>query len=128
MKVFFDHNLSPKIPKALDALFKDKHKIIHLKDRFSPDVSDEKWINELSSEGSWIVFSGDMRITKNEAEKRAFRNSKLTGLFLSPGLFKKGPVIQTARLLLLWDNIEKISEIVAPGATYQISENRIKQI
>lgn len=128
MKVFFDNNLSPKIARALQELFLGQHEIIHLASKFPRNVSDKKWIEELSHDGYWIVISGDLRIKKNQAERMAFRNSKLTGLFMAPGLLKKKPHVQTYRILYHWEKIEQLSTLVAPGATYEISERKIRQI
>mgnify|MGYP007096061084 CR=1 FL=1 len=128
MKVFFDNNISRKIPRALQELFIDTHEIVHLTDKFERNVSDKTWIEELSKEGNWIVISADFRITKNYAEKMAFRASKLTGLFMTSRLSDKKPHIQAYRILSLWEKIEQLQKIVEPGSTYQISETKIRQL
>jgi hypothetical protein len=128
MKVFIDNNLSPRIARSLQALFGDKHEIVCLKDKFPENAKDIDWIKSLSEDGKWVVISGDQRITKNKAEKLVFKNSKLIGFFMSRGFFKKGPVIQVARLLLQWNKLEDLVNAVDPGAAFQITETRIKQI
>ncbi|MER8860599.1 hypothetical protein NKI09_23565 [Mesorhizobium sp. M0757] len=88
------------------------------------------WIGQLSTEGRWIVISGDRRITRNKVEYAAFRSSRLVGFFLSKGLYKAPVVKQMERLLALWSTIEKQSEIVAGGAMFElpIKSTRIEQL
>jgi hypothetical protein len=88
VKVLVDNNLSPRIARALNEIYSPEHEIVALRAKFSPDTSDEDWINSLSVDGRWIVISGDRRITRNKAEYAAFRNSRLVGFFLARGLFK----------------------------------------
>jgi len=128
MRIFIDHNLSPKIARALQPLFEGKHEVVSLRDKFPINISDKDWIETLSKEGRWVVISGDLRITKNAAEKQAFKNSKLIGFFMSPGFFKAGPILHVSRILFQWRKLEKIIEAMEPGATFQITETRIKQI
>ncbi|ESY16485.1 hypothetical protein X749_31630 [Mesorhizobium sp. LNJC391B00] len=88
------------------------------------------WIGQLSTEGRWIVISGDRRITRNKVEYAAFRSSRLVGFFLSKGLYKAPVLKQMERLLALWSTIEKQSEIVAGGAMFElpIKSTRIEQL
>ena len=73
MRVFFDHNLSPTLARAIHELFAPEHEARAFREKFRPDISDIEWITELSKEGRWIVLSGDRRITRNKAEQAAFR-------------------------------------------------------
>jgi hypothetical protein len=74
----------------------------------------------LSAEGRWIVISGDRRITRNRVEYQAFRNSNLTGFFLSRGLQKASVVKQMERILALWESIERASALVEAGAMFEL--------
>ena len=120
----------PRSPRSLQALFVNKHEIIHIRDRFGPGVKDAQWIAELSSEGRWIVISGDRRITRNKAEYSAFRGSHLVGFFLSKGLYKSPLVKQMERILSLWQAIETQSTIVQGGAMFELpmTSTRLKQL
>ena len=120
MRFFFDHNMSPAIPRALQELFALEHEIVSLREKFPQDIPDVDWIKALSQEGHWIIVSGDRRITRNKAEYQAFRNSKLTGFFLSPGLAKTSVIKQTERILALWNPITTIASTVQPGAMYEL--------
>lgn len=129
MKVLVDENLSPAIAKALDALFAE-HQIVHLREKFGPGVTDKEWIETLSTEGRWVILSGDRRITRNKVEYHAFRSSRLVGFFLSRGLYRASVVKQMERLLFLWEKIEQQSELVEGGAMFElpIKSSRLKQI
>ena len=120
MKIFFDHNISHALPEALQAIFPDEHEIVALEKKFPRTISDIDWIAALSSEGHWIVISGDLRITRNRAERQAFRSSKLTGFFMAPALKKARVIKQLERLCALWDNIVLLSTAAAPGALYEL--------
>lgn len=115
-----DENLSPALARALQALFQGEHEIVHLRTKFGPGVTDVEWISALSSEGRWVILSADRRITKNELEYRAFRNSRLVGFFLSRGLYKAKVTKQMERILSLWDTMEKQASIVAGGAMFEL--------
>lgn len=130
MNVLIDNNVSPRIARALNALFTPEHQIIALRDRFAPEMPDKDWILALSGAGRWIVISGDRRITKNKAEYHAFRNSRLVGFFLAPALYKAKVIKQAERILALWDRIETLSATVEGGAMFelQIKSNLVRQL
>jgi predicted nuclease of predicted toxin-antitoxin system len=130
VKVLFDHNLSPKLARALQAFFDGTHEIAALRDRFAPSITDIDLIEQLSRDGDWVLVSGDRRITRNKAEREAFRKSKVIGLFLSSGLYKAREVKKLERILALWDAIEDICSRVSPGAMFELPMRsaRIKQL
>jgi len=116
--------------RAFRELFRGEHEVTTLAEKFRSDAPDVEWITKLSEEGNWIVVSGDRRITKNRAEYQAFRNSKLIGLFLSPGLNKSKVTRQMQRILTLWENIEIVTKTVAGGAMFELptTSNRLRQL
>lgn len=120
MKVFFDHNLSHTLAEALQAIFRHEHEIVALRDKFSPTATDTEWITALSQEGHWMIISGDLRITRNRAERMIFQNSRLTGFFMAPSLKKARVLKQLERLCALWDNIITLASATAPGALYEL--------
>lgn len=125
-----DENLPPALAKALAALFDGEHKIQHLRERYGPSVTDENWIQDLNSEGGWIVISGDRRIARNNAEKQLFRSSNIVGFFLSRGLNKAPVLKKMERLMALWATIEKQTELVSGGAMFELPMRtaKLKQI
>jgi hypothetical protein len=130
VKVLIDENLPPALAHALNALFAGKHEIVHVREYLGPGATDVEWIERLSTEGRWIVISGDRRITRNKTEYAAFRASRLVGFFSVKGLNKESLVKQMERILALWSNIETQSEIVQGGAMFElpIKSTRIKQL
>jgi hypothetical protein len=130
VKVLLDHNLSPRLARALNALFGGDHEVVSLRDKFPPDTPDVKWITELSAEGGWMVISGDRAISRTRAEYEAFRSSKLTGFFLSRGLQKASVQQQMARLLVLWEAMEELANSGKGGWMYElpVKSTKIKKL
>jgi PIN like domain len=130
LKVIFDNNLSPRLYRALQELFKGEHIVQCVRDKFNPSIKDVDLIESLNKEGTWVFISGDRRITKIKAERDAFRNSKLIGFFLSPGLYKAPEIKKAERLLALWAAIETTVKTVQPGAMFELpmKSNRVKQL
>jgi PIN like domain len=129
VNVLFDHNISFRIARALNELF-DQHTIIALSEKFAKNTPDTIWIPELSKDGHWVVISGDRRITRNQAEYNAFRNSRLIGFFLSKGLGKAPVTKQAERLLALWPTIETLATTVGHGAMFELpmKSSRVDQL
>jgi hypothetical protein len=59
-------------------------RVVHLRDRFKPNVPDLEWIQELAAEGGWAILSGDAFRKKNGAERRVVRDSGLSVMVLQP--------------------------------------------
>lgn len=130
MKVFFDHNMSPAMGRALRELFRDQHEIALLGEKFPRDASDVAWITGLSREGRWLVISEDRRITRNRAEYAAFRASRLVGIFLARAVHKAPVVKKLERVLAVWPALEALSETVEGGAMFElpIQGSRLRQL
>jgi hypothetical protein len=130
VNILIDEHLSPRLARALGALFHGEHEIAHLRDKFGPAVKDTEWIAALSGEARWAINSADRRITRNRAEYNAFRNSKLIGFFLAPSIYKAPLTRQMARLLTLWDSIIDLTTRVEGGAMFELPGRsaRIKQL
>ncbi len=85
MNFFFDNNLAPKLARTMNAAVEPEHKVIHLKERFAPNVEDERWMRELAGEKDWIIITADVRISRNPHEVRAWQEAGHTIFFLKPG-------------------------------------------
>ena len=116
--------------RALRELFRDRHHVTWLAERFRRTATDLEWIQQLSAEGRWVVISGDRRITRNRAEYGAFQNSRLVGFFLSRGLNKATVIKQFERILAHWESIEIIEGHAGGGAVYELpmTTTRIRQL
>ncbi len=87
MKFFLDNNISHRLAAALlvleDRVEQGDWTVQHLKDRFKTETADVTWLEALGHEGEWIVISGDIRISRNRAERAAWRESGLTAFFFA---------------------------------------------
>lgn len=132
MKLLFDHNLSPRVARAINELIKDTgSSAVALRDKFPPDTSDRQWIDQLGSEGKWAVVSGDRRITKNRAERAAWLQTDLVGFFLEPALAKLDPLQQAARLIMWLPAIEQQLGLIGGPALFALplkATSRLRQI
>lgn len=130
MRIFFDHNMSPALARAVRELFRDQHEIAILSEKFARHASDIEWITGLSREGRWLIISEDRRITRNHAEYSAFRNSKLVGIFLAKSVHKAPVVKKMERILAVWPALEHLAETVEGGAMFElpISGTRLRQM
>jgi PIN like domain len=98
LKLLLDHNLSPRLAKALDALFVE-YQIVALRDKFSVDVTDVDWIMALDREGGWAVLTKDIRIRQRPHERAALDRSRIVYFFMG-GAWRKFTVEETAVRLI----------------------------
>jgi hypothetical protein len=85
VRFFFDNNLPPKLAKSLHVLVEPHHQVVHLKQKFAANATDETWMLDLAKEEDWVIISGDLRIRKNPHEIAAWRSAGHTTFFLKPG-------------------------------------------
>lgn len=87
MKFFFDNCISPKYVKAVRILAEVQgYELVHFCEKFDrADVKDPEWITTLGTEGDWIIISGDPRISRGQAERKAWLESGLTAFFFGDG-------------------------------------------
>jgi PIN like domain len=81
LRFFFDNTMSDRLVEALRVLDR-ANELVHLRQRFLQDTPDAEWISTLAKETNWVVVSGDLRITRNPAERKAWRESGLVAFFL----------------------------------------------
>lgn len=98
MKLLLDHNMSPRIARALQELF-DEHTILALRDKFRMSATDEEWITALDREGGWAVVTRDLRIRTRPHEKAAMDRSRIVFFFVA-GAWTKYTVAETAARLI----------------------------
>ena len=126
MKFFIDNNLSPTFAKILSELTSREYtndKVIHLCEKVPRNVSDIEWIDTLTSEGGWIVISGDQEILRNKHERKAWKDSRLTGFFVSKTWMSLTFWDQAWRIVKWFPHIRRQSAMVRPGATFEIGPN-----
>lgn len=125
MKFILDENLPARLARSLDALFED-HEVTHLRTKFGPRVTDLEWIQALSAEASWILISSDRRISRNKAELRMFKSSRLVGFFFPKSLEKAKLTKKMERLMAIWEAIEAQVPLAAGGSMFEMPAKSTK--
>jgi len=122
VRFFLDNCLSPTLALVLRQLEEatDRHTVMHLRDTFAQDAPDVVWIERLAAERDRIVISGDPRITKNKAEKAAWREAGLTGFFLKEGWTALTLMDQAWRLVKIWPKIVAAAQRARPGSAWYV--------
>ena len=127
MKVFFDNCTPPVLADTLAGFISHfGHSAHHIKDlACGRHAADLVWIEMLaSSKEDWVVITGDLRITRNRAERTAFRQAMLKGFVLAPA-YQKTAMNQIAAILVWrWPSMETLMSSVAPPALYELPVNR----
>lgn len=124
MRVFFDNCTSPTLAATLDGFIRPSgHRAFHIKDvpglPGGRNATDAAWINHLKNDNFvWIFISGDLRVTKNPAERAALRAAGLHGFVLDQA-YQKTPLNEVAAVLLWrWPDILNVTErFGAPSMT-----------
>lgn len=116
MKLFVDNNLPPALARGLSALFNGDHQVICHRDKYGQThIKDEEWIPALGAEGSWVVLSGDLNIARKRPQRELFLRSNLVGFFPKAAVMELPLAKKAARVLYVWDRMERISIDVRPG-------------
>jgi hypothetical protein len=131
VKLLFDNNISPRVPRAINELLASGSQAVPLRARFAANTSDIDWIEAIGAEGGWSVVSGDLRITKNRAERAAWMQTDLIGFFMEPALLKLDPLQQTSRLLLWLPVLERQLSLIRGPALFSLplrSSSKLRQL
>lgn len=121
MRFFFDNNLPPKLAKSLHVLVEPDHQVVHLKDRFAANATDETWMIELAKEEDWVIVSGDLRIRKNLHEVAAWRSAGHTTFFLKSGWINLPFWTQMWKFVKCFPDILATAEKAKSGAAFYVS-------
>lgn len=122
MKFFFDNNLSPHLAHAMRELSRadnEPTEVVHLVDRFDRNEKDTVWIPSLSSEGSWVIISGD-RFAKSDEEREAVRRSGLIIFTLSKQWSSQTHWPKAANLARWWPAIVDQASRIVGGAAFRV--------
>jgi len=123
VKFFLDNNLSPKLAKCLHVLVEPTHEVIHLKDRFAANTSDETWMRALATEEDWVIVSMDTRITKNPHEIRAWQEAGHTTFFLKKGWTHLGFWDQTQKFVKYFPDLVDAASRSPKGSMHFVTVN-----
>jgi hypothetical protein len=114
LKLLLDHNLSPRLAKALAVLFVD-HQIVALRDKFPQDATDIDWITALDREGGWAVLTKDLRIRQRPHERAALDRSRVVYFFLARAWMKYTVEETAARLIRLIPKMSAQTDLADRG-------------
>jgi predicted nuclease of predicted toxin-antitoxin system len=130
MKCLFDNNMPPKLAKTLGYLEgEDGIHIEHLKDKFPPDTPDIDWIKILSSEGDWFIITRDNQIKNKPHERKAWRESNMSIVFLEKSWINFSLWDMAWRLIKCWPNLKANINDRRKNGSWSISINgKIRQI
>jgi PIN like domain len=123
VRFFFDNNMPPPLVRAIGELEKaseDPNMVVHLRDRFAPDTPDVTWIKALGAERDWVIVSADLRITRNPAERKAWKESGLTAFFLKPGWAEQRTWVYAAKLITWWPDITAQARMISRGTGFLV--------
>ena len=115
MKLLLDHNLAPRIARALNALFDGEHRIIALRDRFSPDTTDVTWIDALDQERGWAVLTRDIRLRTRPHERATLDRARIVFFFLAGSWSSFTVEETTARLIRLMPKMAAQTSLAESG-------------
>lgn len=122
VNILFDHNMPPRIARALNEIVSmDGHAAYALRDKFPTNVSDIDYFGVLDQ--NWIVISKDLQNSRKKAERAAIMRNKVIAFYLSPGLQKKKIWEQAAAILWHWDKILEQRKNLENGL-FQLPENK----
>jgi hypothetical protein len=77
-----------------------------------------EWIRALAQEGDWVVISGDTRISRGQAERAAWLESKLTTFFFGDAWSNHPLMVQASELFRLWPAILEHAKNAPRGHGY----------
>lgn len=127
MKLFFDNCTSPVFADTLGGFVRHLgHSAHHISTLpCGRGADDLVWIKMLAETGKdWLVITGDIRISRNKAERSAYRQAGLIGFALAPA-YQKAPVNHVASLLVWrWPEMENLVQLVAAPALYELPISR----
>lgn len=119
MKFFVDNCLPKGLAQALNIL-DNQNRVVHLREKFSPDIEDSQWITRLAREGDWIIISGDIRITKSPLNRKAWLESGLTAFFFEKGWTNHDLWGQAWRAIKWWPEIIQFASRVETGTGWNV--------
>lgn len=117
MRFYFDRTQSPYLARAAgEVLTFLGHTFEHSRRRYpTRDPGDIAWMGELGTEGDWVVITGDEAIRRNPAERRAWREMRLTTFFFQPAWMRTRMEEQAWRLLRWLPRLIDITSTEAIG-------------
>lgn len=129
MNYFFDNNLSPHLAHAIRELCKTDTRVtevIHLRDKYPPNIKDHEWLSDLGKLGRWVVISQDT-FRKNDLEREALRKSGLIVFALSKQWATHQYWLKAHNLVKWWPDVMDQVDRISGGAAYRVAWQHTKR-
>ena len=120
MRFFIDNNIALRLSRGFNEFVKGGHEFVHLRQKFSPDTPDVKWMRDLAGESNWVIISGDVAIRKNPHEVVAWKEAGHVIFFLKPGWTNIPFWQQVEKLAQRFEKIEALARRAQPGDSFMV--------
>ena len=121
MNFYFDENLSSKLASGLN-VFDDENDIKHFSEIKFNGLGDIEWFTRLPQNEKNIVITLDRKITRNPAERLAWKESRAILFFLTNKSFSNlAPWDRIIKIVKKWPQICSIADKAHPGDGFKIA-------
>lgn len=121
MRLFIDNNLSPRIARAISALEGEHgNTVVHLRDKYEPNTPDVEWMTSLKNDGSWVVITADLMISRSPHEVQAWKEAGLVVFFLRKSWRTLTLWDQSWQLIKQWPHIISEAREAVPGQGFVV--------
>lgn len=127
MRFFLDRNMSPFLAKMVD-IYEREHSVRHHDEdeRFHERTTDIEWIGALAKDDPpWTVISGDGRILKNKAEKKALIEANLTFFCMAKSWTQMPKHEYVWMFIKVWPEILESAKVTSPKI-FSVSLNKVE--
>lgn len=114
MNFFFDENYGHRLAEGLNA-FDEENKILHFKDAGFLATEDVEWFAKLPPGERNVIITLDRNISRNPAERQAWKESGAIVFFLKRRFIQQEPWDQIAKMVKKWPKICKLASRAKPG-------------
>ena len=114
MNFFFDENYGHKLAAGLDA-FDEENSIKHFKGVGFLSTEDVEWFSRLPEDERNVIITLDRSISRNPAERSAWKESGAILFFLKRSFVQQTPWDQIAKMVKKWPTICKLAAKAKPG-------------
>lgn len=123
MRVFcFDNNLSPRIVQVLRIL--RYQNLTHVRDHHRIDPGDAA-IVDLAALHDWVLITADARMQSQPATAAAFREARITALFIGGTILDLGLREQAIWFVRHWGDIAATLPQAPRGTIFASRTNRV---
>ncbi|KAA0214904.1 hypothetical protein EDM80_06145 [bacterium] len=103
------------------AVHEGGHRLVHLKDKFDPEIKDTSWIGALAGDREeWIVVCGDNKILRKRDEVAAMVTSGLSYFFLRGGWWDQTFHQIAVKFLKVWPAIVSAAADSRESAIWEV--------